>query len=134
MSIYSHIANKATTPDVRYKRPDIVSQSVNIANMKLRLKEARKSAKLTLDHLSEMTGISKSYLSELENGIKPINSTRLASIAEALGVSPHELIVSSLLDSQLLDHLEVMQNLSPEDRQKVLDFARFQASQPPKHE
>ena len=42
---------------------------------------------LTLRDLSRTTGISASYLSEIERGVKPGSRNALSSIAAALGVS-----------------------------------------------
>ena len=63
--------------------------------MKLRLKELRKNAKMSQQHLADLIGMSKSYYSELENEKKPINSLRLEKLADALGVSTGDLFESA---------------------------------------
>lgn len=68
--------------------------SIKLAN---KLKELRKVNDYSLDKLSEISGISKSYLWELENPRnfkKPINPSieKLTKIAEVLGVSTDELL------------------------------------------
>lgn len=45
-----------------------------------------------------MAGVSRSYLSEMETGSKDINATRLARIAQALGVSVVDLFEASSSD------------------------------------
>lgn len=53
-----------------------------------RIYELRKAKKLTLDALAESSGVSKSYLWELENKNPPRPSAeKLASIAAVLGVT-----------------------------------------------
>ena len=42
---------------------------------------------LTLQELSERTGLAVSYLSEIERGIKPGSTSALARIANALGTA-----------------------------------------------
>jgi len=50
------------------------------------LSSRRKYNKLTLRKLSQLTGISVSYLSEIENGVKlpPKNESKIKQIAKAL--------------------------------------------------
>lgn len=52
----------------------------------------RKHRNMTLAGLSEASGISKSYLSEIETGRKPGSAKTLAAIATALGVTIEDLI------------------------------------------
>jgi len=61
--------------------------------MKLRIRDLRKAAGLTLEQLSERAGISRSYLNELELGAKTINANRLEQVARALDVRIEDLIV-----------------------------------------
>ncbi len=64
------------------------------------LKEARKKKKLTLRRLGELTGISPSYLSEIETGAKlpPKDTNKLKQLAEALGLDLTYLIKISRND------------------------------------
>ena len=50
-------------------------------------KRIRKERKMTLRELSERSGLSVSFLSQVERGISTITFTSLRKIAEALGVS-----------------------------------------------
>lgn len=50
---------------------------------------------MTLDDLSDATGISASHLSAMERGVKTINTQRLAQIATALGVETQDLLDST---------------------------------------
>jgi len=54
----------------------------------IRIKELRVAKGLTQAQLAERAGISRSYLTEMENETKPINSRRLARVASVLGVEP----------------------------------------------
>ncbi len=58
------------------------------------LSEQRRNNKLTLRKLSELTGISASYLSEIENGVKlpPKKETSIKRIAKALNYDSARLI------------------------------------------
>lgn len=51
-----------------------------------RVKEIRQSKKLTLERLAKLTGLSKGYLSEIENSDQPPPIYTLSRISKALGI------------------------------------------------
>jgi transcriptional regulator with XRE-family HTH domain len=51
-----------------------------------RLREIRQSKKLTLDKLAKLTGLSKGYLSDIENSDQPPPIYTLSRISKALGI------------------------------------------------
>jgi transcriptional regulator with XRE-family HTH domain len=62
------------------------------------LRAARRRAGLTMDALAEMSGVSQPHLSQMENGrVSPSIST-LYRLANALGVSPQQLLPSMAED------------------------------------
>lgn len=81
----------------------------------LKLRQLRQDKKLLLTELSKVSGISVSYLNEIEKGKKFPKAGKIASLAEALGVSYDWLIslqlkqslapVSKLLHSRILHEL-----------------------------
>jgi len=52
-----------------------------------RLKKFRKAKKLTLDNLAQAAGCSKSYLSQIENGLSSPSLAVLGTLANNLGIS-----------------------------------------------
>lgn len=60
--------------------------------MKLFIKHYRRKRKMTAEQLSNLTGISKSYLSEIENNKSNPTLDKLDLIAAALEVCPRVLI------------------------------------------
>jgi transcriptional regulator with XRE-family HTH domain len=52
-----------------------------------RIRERRTSLKLTQDQLAQRAGISKGYLSDLENDKRSVGADTLLEVAEALSVS-----------------------------------------------
>lgn len=110
-------------PIVRGKRRDDDGAPHYIIRMKLRIDELRRERGLTVEALAEKAGISKSYLSEMMNGKKPINSNRLAALAQALRVSPVELIDENSIPEDVMTHLRVVSRLSPADRLAVFRHA-----------
>ena len=61
--------------------------------IEIKLKELRKQKNITLSELAKMTGISKSHLNYIENGIKEPTISVLVLIAKALNVEINELYI-----------------------------------------
>ncbi len=57
-----------------------------------RIKETRKQLKISQAELAEMTGLSVSYISNIETGYKKASLSSLISIANAAGISVDELL------------------------------------------
>lgn len=66
---------------------------LNRQNMILDIKRIRTSKKISISKLAKITGVSRSYLSEIESGIysNPGINT-VCKICKALHVSPNELV------------------------------------------
>ena len=65
-------------------------------NMKNNLKELRTQAGLTQEHLAKAMGTSKTYISQLENGIRNIDTihqSTMSKLCAALNCSPEDLFV-----------------------------------------
>ena len=96
----------------------------------LKLKHLRQKKKLSFEKLSEATGISISYLNEIEKGKKYPKEDKLASIANAFGMDTKELTllelgknlspVSDLLSSNFLNELPL--NLFDIELAKVVEI------------
>lgn len=59
-------------------------------NQNEKIRQIRKSRKLTLQKLSALTGIDTSRLSKFERGLVDITVSQLRAIAKALGISVGE--------------------------------------------
>ena len=60
--------------------------------LRTNIKKFRTAKKLTQEELSEMAGISRDYLSEIERGLRFPGMKRLDMIAIALGVDTYKLL------------------------------------------
>lgn len=105
---------------VRYKRRDFEGKPPYPVAMRLRINDLRKAKGLTVEALAARAGISKSYLSEMSSGKKPINSNRLEAVARALGVQPVDLIDGQSVTPDLMAHIHMLSELSDADREAVL--------------
>ncbi|WP_228235061.1 helix-turn-helix domain-containing protein [Allomuricauda sp. M10] len=75
----------------------------------LKLKQVRTKKKLSLFGLSKLTGLSKSYLNEIEKGKKYPKTDKIALLAEKLEV-PYDSLVSLKLDKNLAPVGELLQS------------------------
>lgn len=61
--------------------------------MKIKLEQIRKQRKMSQLQLSKKTGIARSYISEIENGIyKNVGAEIICKLAKALNCTPNDLI------------------------------------------
>ena len=104
---------------VCWEQFDVASPSWHTANMRYRIRTLRKERGWTIDHLADLTGISRGYISQLETGKREPSSDMLDTLSEAFGVATPDLYA----DRDLGDHLVIMRGLSPEDRDAVLRHA-----------
>lgn len=90
--------------------------------MGLRIKELRKDKDLTGEQLADMVGVSKGYISEIENGKKTPGAGLMMRFAEALKCEVYELYEGTLAeqkDAALKAHMEVMAQLEDENRSAI---------------
>jgi len=95
--------------------------------MKLRVKEIREAADVSIETLAERTGLSASYLAEIENHHKPVNARRLSDIASALGLRDFDLIDFEGASPDVRSLLRIATTLSPEGQAQLLAAAEAQA-------
>lgn len=117
------ICEQPVKTGVRKKGRDYICPSEYKASMKLRIRELREQKKLSVEALAKACGMSKSYLSEIERGVKQINARRLEIIARELRTTPLDLIDDDSVEPDLLHHLRIMRNLAPADKQAVIRHA-----------
>ncbi len=115
-------------PVVRYLHGTTGFRPCYQSRMKTLIKELRVRKGMTQDRLADMVGMSKSYLSEIERGVKEVNGRRLEAFAKALGVETHELIATASRSTGEADamheHLQLMRSLSQEDQEAIIRMAR----------
>jgi transcriptional regulator with XRE-family HTH domain len=119
----SQMANKIASTKVRYKRLAVSLPSWHLTPMQTRLKTLRKERGWTAEVLAAKAGSSKSYISEIENGKKFPSGRLLKRFADELGVSVYDLIDSDDLAEEIRAHIEIMKDLSAEDRRAVARHA-----------
>ena len=124
------------TPPVDHKRlADYIGQTVR----RLRL-----DREYTLQALADESGVSKSYLGDIEKGRKNPTTDVLEAIAEALGVQPRRLLYHAALDEadpflgpeqltleadveadfEMREITQLTNRLRPVDRRLVLELMR----------
>lgn len=108
---------------VRPERLGVDGSGWHYGPMKLRIRELRKKKGLTGEQLADKIGTSKSYVSEMENGKKFPSGEFLRRLSEELDASIVELFEDHELGNDIMSHIEVMKDLSPEDRRAVVRHA-----------
>lgn len=91
--------------------------------MRLRLKELREERGLSTTELARLAGVSRGYISLIENGQRQINARLLEALSKALRCSPVDLIDDGSLSPDIIEHLKVLNSLSAADRQAVIRHA-----------
>ena len=102
------------------------------------LSEELNTRGLSQGELARRCNISQSLISRTLSGDISPSADFCIKVAEALGVSPEYLLrLAEILppesavseDATLQELIEVAKNLSPENRQELLDYARFKYQQ-----
>lgn len=82
---------------------------------KLKIKEFRNKKYLTQQEVSNLTGVSRSYISELENAQHSATVQILMMLSMGLGISPNELIEQK---EEAMEFIENRQKL----KKKIIDL------------
>lgn len=96
-----------------------------------RIKQVRLNKGLTQEKLSEMCGLSLTYLGVIENGHKKLSVRTLVKIARVLDVSTDYLLSDSLkisLESTIQEMVPGANNLSKKDLDMVIDVVKTMLS------
>jgi|SRR6056297_2877137 len=92
--------------------------------MRLKIGELRKRAGLTQAELAERVGVTRPYLSQLENGDRNVSARLHKRIVAALNVDPETMVEpdTSFSDSQIL--LMAFEKMPEEWRKTIMEIAR----------
>ena len=93
---------------------------------RMRIRELRKAKGLTGEQLADMVGITKGYVSELENHRKTPGAKLTMELANALGCEVYDLFEGTdeeRRDAEIQAHIEVMNQLEESDRKAILKAA-----------
>ncbi|WP_191569292.1 helix-turn-helix domain-containing protein [Paracoccus yeei] len=93
--------------------------------MKFRIKEHRKRLGLTLDQLATASGLTKGYLSLLENEKRDPSAEALRSLAAALEVDVTDMIAPETADARdAIEMLMIFRNLEDDARADLFRIAQ----------
>lgn len=110
-------------PEGRYNRQRPADGRDIPVGMELRIKELRKSLRLSQEKLASIAGISRNYLSEIETGTKTPNVTRLEQIAKALNTNWTNLLVNPDQDLRALRLMAALEQAPAQDWEDVIRHA-----------
>lgn len=108
------------------RAPYTLPMSTVPAHLGRNLRRIRRSLGLTQERFCEATGLSQSYLSELETGKALANLHTLCEHIEALGADPMELVrpLDEETDPTTRDLIRIVRTLDDEARKELLAIAR----------
>lgn len=121
-SLYAH-SEQNRKPLVRHLRRAVARDVRYAFDMQLRIKEMRKERGWTVEHLADLVGLSKSYVSEIENGKKQANQTRISKFADAFGVDVFDLLDDETFGPDERELLKKFTRLDPANRKTLLTIA-----------
>lgn len=121
--LFAH-SGKIVNAEHRYLRRDMSANTCYLSAMRLRLKELRKKKGWTVQQLADAVGLSKSYVSDLENGKRRANSYRLEKFANAFGVNVYELLDDGSMSDEERTLLLDFGSMSQQSREIILSTAR----------
>lgn len=121
--MFAH-SGQCVKTDGRYLRRDRKAGTCYPSAMRLRIKELRTAKGWSVQHLADTVGLSKSYVSDLENGKRRASDFRLEKFAEAFGVSVYDIIDDGSLGDDERKLLTDFSKMSAENRAVLLRTAR----------
>lgn len=92
--------------------------------MRLKLKELRKRQGWTIDQLAEVSGLSRGFISQLENGKRNPGAQTIIDLSDALGVPLAALIEDDGLGADLPGLIDDLMKLQPEGLSAVRTIVR----------
>ena len=111
---YAHLTpleiDSPKSPRMESKRTDMVNGNFSLKHiLGLKVRDLRVDKDLSFQDLAEKTGLSISYLSEIEKGKKYPKGDKILSLAEALGVS-YDYLVSLKVSKKLEPIINLLQS------------------------
>ena len=94
------------------------------------IQECRKRKGIKQEDLASLSGISSAFVSAIERGVKEPSLKNFIMIANALNVSPNELLAESpevTFDIQSTEINQTLESLHPQDRTAILKVVRVMA-------
>jgi transcriptional regulator with XRE-family HTH domain len=88
-----------------------------------RIREVREEMRMTQDRLAELSGLSKGFLSDVENNKRNLGAQNLLKIANVLGASVDYLLRGEVADVSAVEPVVIPPELSQAARELELSYA-----------
>lgn len=94
--------------------------------MNERLKNARKSLKLSQEYVAQQLGITRTAIVAIEAGNRKVTTDELTKFAELYGVSPEELLYGEANEeSEIRVFARTFSELSDIDKKEIINLINF---------
>lgn len=88
--------------------------------MKTRIKELRAKRGWTIDQLAEVSGVSRAFISQIENERREPGAKTLETFAQAFGCHVSELLADADLAADVAEAIQLLQSIPVADRPAAL--------------
>lgn len=88
--------------------------------MKTRVKELRAKKGWTIDQLADVSGVSRGFISQIENERRDPSAQTLADLAQAFGVHVSQLLADPDLAGDIAEAMRLLEAIRPEHRAAAL--------------
>lgn len=87
-----------------------------------KVREARHDRKLSLEELAEMSGLTPAFLGQIERHDRKLSVAALAKVAQALQLSPNDLMDHSCRPRQVSweDRIAILLHRQPDERKMLI--------------
>ena len=99
------------------------AQKGEMATVGDRIREVREEMRMTQDRLADLTGLSKGFLSDVENNKRNIGAQNLLKIANVLGASVDFLLRGEVADVSAVEPVVIPPELSQAAQELELSYA-----------
>ncbi len=88
--------------------------------MKTRVRELRNGRGWTIDQLADVSGVSRGFISQIENERREPSAQTLASLADAFDIHVSQLIADADLASDVAEAMRLLGTIPAKDRPAAL--------------
>lgn len=111
--------------DCRDYRQTVSHGATKFERMELRIREARKAARMSQEELGRASGIARSQISDFERGVRYPTTRHIDILAKALGVDPEAILPKGNIGKRAANIIRALEGLPEEDWDEVEKYVNL---------